>query len=141
MCKYQELKQSEPMSSWYKLPDEFPTGTETTKAIHNLSSGKAPGTDAISAEVYKAERLPMAEKVVSMHVEEEEGGYSTRIQGCCHNPSILVQTEKEILKSVITTKASLINCWKDTDKFVLNRLAAHLDQAGLVPESKCGFRQ
>ena len=45
------------------LLDEFPTVTETKKAIQHLSSGKAPGTDAIAAEVYKAGGLPMAEKL------------------------------------------------------------------------------
>ena len=44
------------------LLDEFPTVTERRKAIQHLSSGKAPGTDAILAEVYKAGGLPMAEK-------------------------------------------------------------------------------
>ena len=75
------------------LPDEFPTVTETRKAIQHLSSGKAPGTDAIPAEVYKAGGLPMAEKltVVSMHVEK--GGYPTRLQGCFNNPPI--QTERK----------------------------------------------
>ena len=34
------------------LLDEFPTVTETRKAIQHLSSGKSPGTDAIPAEVY-----------------------------------------------------------------------------------------
>ena len=43
------------------LLDEFPTVTETRKAIQHLSSGKAPGTDVIPAEVYKADGLPMAE--------------------------------------------------------------------------------
>ena len=76
------------------LLDEFPTITETRKAIQHLSSGKAPGTDAMPAEVYKAGGLPMAEKtdrVVSMHVEK--GGYPTRLQGCFHNPPI--QTERK----------------------------------------------
>ena len=41
---------------------EFPIVTETRKAIQHLSSGKAPGTDAIPAEVYKSGGLPMAEK-------------------------------------------------------------------------------
>ena len=44
------------------LLDEFPTVIETRKAIQHLSSGKAPGTDAIPAEVYKPGGLPMAEK-------------------------------------------------------------------------------
>ena len=45
------------------LFDEFPTVTETRKAIQHLSSGKAPGTDAVLAEVYKAGGLPMTEKL------------------------------------------------------------------------------
>ena len=44
---------------------EFSTVTETRKAIQHLSSGKAPGTDAIPAEVYKTGGLPMAEKTKS----------------------------------------------------------------------------
>ena len=48
------------------LLDEFPTVIETRKAIQHLSSGKAPGTDAIPAEVYKAGGLPMAEKLTEL---------------------------------------------------------------------------
>ena len=48
------------------LLDEFPTVTETRKAIQHLSSGKAPGTDATSAEVYKVGGLPMAEKLTEL---------------------------------------------------------------------------
>ena len=44
---------------------EFPTVTETRKAIQHLSSSKAPGTDAIPAEVYKAGGLSVAEKLHS----------------------------------------------------------------------------
>ena len=43
------------------LLDEFPIVTETRKAIQHLSSGKASGTDAIPAEVYKASGLPKTE--------------------------------------------------------------------------------
>ena len=48
------------------LLDEFPTVTETRKAIQHLSSGKTPGTDAIIAEVYKTGGLPMAEKLTEL---------------------------------------------------------------------------
>ena len=50
-----------PQTECNVLLDEFPTVTETRKAIQHLSSGKAPG--AIPAEVYKAGRLPIAEKL------------------------------------------------------------------------------
>ena len=48
------------------LLDEFLTVTETRKAIQHLSSGKAPGTDAIPADVYKAGGLPIAEKLTEL---------------------------------------------------------------------------
>ena len=48
------------------LLDEFPTVTETRKAFQHLSSGKAPGTYAIPAEVYKAGGLPIAENLTEL---------------------------------------------------------------------------
>ena len=48
------------------LLDEFPSVMETRKAVQQLSSGKAPGADAIPAEVYKAGGLPMAEKLTKL---------------------------------------------------------------------------
>ena len=48
------------------LLDEFPTVMETRKAVQQLSSGKAPGADAIPAKVYKAGGLPMAEKLTEL---------------------------------------------------------------------------
>ena len=48
------------------LLGEFPTVTETRKTSQHLSSGKAPGTGVIPAEVYKAGGLPMAEKLTQL---------------------------------------------------------------------------
>ena len=48
------------------LLDEFPTVTETRKAIQHLSYRKAPGTDAIPTEVFNAGGLPMAEKLTEL---------------------------------------------------------------------------
>ena len=45
------------------LLDEFPTVSETVKAIKLLSYGKASGSDTIPAEIYKAEGPPVAEKL------------------------------------------------------------------------------
>ena len=41
------------------LLDEFPTVSETVKSIKLLSSGKAPESDAIPAEIYKAGELQL----------------------------------------------------------------------------------
>ena len=48
------------------LLDELPTVSETVKAIKLLSSGKAPGSDAIPAEIYKAGGPPVAEKLAEL---------------------------------------------------------------------------
>ena len=50
-----------------RLPqDEFPPVTETTKAIQHLSPDKAPGADAIPAEIFNAGGQPMAEKLTGL---------------------------------------------------------------------------
>ena len=62
------------------LLDEFPTVMETRKAVQQLSSDKAPGADAIPAEVHKAGGLRMAEKLTDFFsLCVEVGGYPTRI--------------------------------------------------------------
>ena len=48
------------------LLDELPTVSETVKAIKLLSSGKAPGSDAIPAEIYKAGGPAVAEKLTEL---------------------------------------------------------------------------
>ena len=85
--------------------DEFPTITETRKAIQHLFSGKAPGTDAIRAEVYKAgsPNGRKTDRVVSMHVEE--GCYPHETSRML--PLSTYTNGKEILKSVTTTEVSL----------------------------------
>ena len=46
--------------------DEFPTIIETMKAVRLLSSGKAPGSDAIPAKIYKAVGTPGAKKMTDL---------------------------------------------------------------------------
>ena len=77
------------------LLGEFPTVTETRKAIQHLSSGRAPGTDAIPAGVCGAGGLPMAEKLAGLFqcMWRGGGGCPTRLQGCFHGPHI--QTERK----------------------------------------------
>ena len=48
------------------LLDGLPTVSETVKEIKLLSSGKAPGSDAIPAEIYKAGGPPVSEKLTEL---------------------------------------------------------------------------
>ena len=121
------------------LLDEFPTITETRKAI--LSSGKAPCTDAIPAEVYKAGGLPMAEKLTELFQcmwRKEAIPQDFKDASIIHlykrkgNPQVCDNHRGISLLSI---------AGKILAKILLNRLNAHLDLAGLIPESQCGFRK
>ena len=46
--------------------DEFPSVSETVKTIKLLSSGKASGSDAIPAEIYKVGGSSVAEKLTEL---------------------------------------------------------------------------
>ena len=83
---------------------------QTRKAVQQLSLSKALGADAIPAEVYKAGGLPMAEKLPELFhfmwmKEAIPQEFMDASITCIH---LYVRTsEKEILMSVTTTKASL----------------------------------
>ena len=122
------------------LLDEFPTVTDTRKAIQHLS-GKAPGTDTIPAEVYKAGGLPMAEKLTELFPcmwRKEAIAQDFKDASLIHlykrkgNPQVCDNHRGISLLSI---------AGKILAKILLNRLNAHLDQAGLLPESQCGFRK
>ena len=98
------------------LLDEFPTVTETRKEIQHLSSGKAPGTDAIPAdEVYKAGELPMAEKLTELFqcMWRKEA-----IPQDFKDASIIHLYKRKGNPEVFDNHIgiSLINCWEDTCK-------------------------
>ena len=55
-----------PPVEYNRLLVEFQTVTETTNTIRLLSSDKAPGSDIIPEEIYKAGGQPMAEKTTEL---------------------------------------------------------------------------
>ena len=88
------------------LLDELPSVSETVKAIKLLSSGKAPGSDAIPAEIYKAGGPPVAEKLsyFTLCGEKKPSLKNSRM----HQLSIYRYSKgKGILKSVTIIEASL----------------------------------
>ena len=120
--------------------DIMPTREELLKAISQLSSGKAPGSDSIPAEIYKnggpalvlqilqlfrliwqQETVPQDLKDASIiHLYKRKGNR----QDCNNHRGIsLLSIAGKILARIL-----------------LNRLMKHLEQ-GLLPESQCGFRK
>ena len=114
---------------------------ETEKAVQQLSSDKAPGADAIPAEVYKAEELPMVEKL-------------TELFHCMWGMGAIPQEFKDAsIIHLYKRKGNLQVCdnhrgisllsiaGKILAKLLLNRLNIHLDKKGLIRESQCGFKK
>ena len=95
------------------LLDELPTIADTRKAIQHLSSGKAPGADAIPAEVYKAGGLSMAEKLAELFQS------MWRKEAIPHDSKVasIIQIYKLKGNPQVCDNhrgISLIKCWKDT---------------------------
>ena len=93
------------------LLDEFPTVTETTKVIKLLSSGKAPGSDTIPADIYEAGGQPMAKKLTELfHYmwRKEAIPQEFKDASIIH---LLYISGREMLNSVST-----VTCWEDTCK-------------------------
>ena len=104
------------------------------KAIQHLSSGKAPGSDAIPA----AGSQPMAEKPTELFhcIWRKE---TTRIQGCIYDPPIQAERKCSSLWQP-EGHHSIADCWEDTGiSSTESPERAYLDQAVLLPES--GFRK
>ncbi|BHF85824.1 hypothetical protein SprV_1002899700 [Sparganum proliferum] len=98
-----------------------PSLKETIRAVQQLSSGKAPGSDAIPAEVYKYGGPQLMDHLTALFQEMWRQGNR---QICDNHRGI-----------------SLLNiAGKIFARILLNRLNNHLEQ-GLLPESQCGFRR
>ena len=121
--------------------DEFPTVAATVKAIKFLSSGKAPGSDAIPAEIYKAGGTPVAKKMTELfHImwRKEAIPQEFKDASVIHlfkwkgNPQLCDNHRGISLLSI---------AGKVLARILLNRLYEHLEQVVLLPESQCGFKK
>ena len=133
ICKTVQTKLRDMQDSWPR---------KKTEEIQSFcGSGKAPGADAIPAEVYKAEGLPMAEKLTELFhcmwrkeaiPQEFKDASIIHLYKRKGNPQVC-DNHRGISRLSIAGKILA--------KILLNRLNAHLDQTGLIPESQCGFRK
>ena len=81
----------------YPLLDEFPIVSETVKAIKLLPSGKAPVSEAMPAEIYKAGGPPVAEDMTVISHYVEKRSLASRIQSCNKYPPIQKDRESSSL--------------------------------------------
>ena len=123
------------------LLDEFPTVSETVKAIKLLSTGQSPGSAAIPAAIYEAGSTPVAKKMTELfHImwRKEAIPQEFKDVSIIHlfkrkgNPQLYDNHRGISLLSI---------AGKVLARVLLNRLNEHLEQSALLPESQCGFRK
>ena len=120
--------------------DNLPVLSEVEKAIQQLSSGKAPGTDAIPAEVYKHAGPQMRAKLAQLFQTLWTQG---AVPQDFKDASIVhLYKRKGNRQACDNHRGISLLCiaGKVLARILLNRLNLHLEQ-DLLPESQCGFRK
>nr|VZI51255.1 unnamed protein product [Spirometra erinaceieuropaei] len=117
-----------------------PSLQETIRAVQQLSSGKAPGSDAIPTEVYKHGGPLLMDHLTALFQEMWRQG---EVPQDFKDATILHLYKRKGNRQVCDNHRgiSLLNiAGKIFARILLNRLNNHLEQ-GLLPESQCGFRR
>ena len=119
--------------------DAPPSNEEVSKAIKQMTSGKAPGPDAIPAEVYKFGGEVMHHQLTSLFQTMWDQGQLP--QDFRDATIVHIYKRKGNRQSCDNHRGiSLLSiAGKILARVLLNRLLEHLEQ-DLLPESQCGFR-
>ncbi|BHF61198.1 hypothetical protein SprV_0100417100 [Sparganum proliferum] len=117
-----------------------PSLQETIRAVQQLSSGKASGSDAIPAEVYKHGGPQLMDHLTALF---QEMWRQVEVPQNFKDATIVHLYKRKGNRQVCDNHRgiSLLNIvGKIFARIFLNRLNNHLEQ-GLLPESQCGFRR
>nr|VZI19876.1 unnamed protein product [Spirometra erinaceieuropaei] len=117
-----------------------PSLQETIRAVQQLSSGKAPGLDAIPVEVYKHGGPQLMDYLTALFQEMWRQG---EVPQDFKDATIVHLYKRKGNHQICENHRgiSLLNiAGKIFARILLNRLNNHLEQ-GLLPESQCGFRR
>nr|VZI14470.1 unnamed protein product [Spirometra erinaceieuropaei] len=120
--------------------DLLPSLQETIRSVQQLSSGKAPGSNAIPAEVYKHGGPLLMDHLTALFQEMWRQG---EVPQDFKDATIVHLYKRKGNRQVCDNHRgiSLLNiAGKIFARILLNRLNNHLEQ-GLLPESQCGFRR
>ncbi|BHF74133.1 hypothetical protein SprV_0401721700 [Sparganum proliferum] len=117
-----------------------PSLKEIIRAVQPLSSGKAPGSDAIPVEVYKHGGPQLMDHLTALFQEMWRQG---EVPQDFKDATIVHLYKRKGNRQICDNHRgiSLLNiAGKIFARILLNRLNNHLEQ-GLLPESQCGFRR
>ena len=141
ICKTVQSRLRDIQDSWLSKKAEEIESFADIKAITLLSSGKAPGSDAIPAEISKPGGQPMAEKLTELfHCMWRKEAIPQEFK----DASIIHLYKRKGNAKVCENHRGislLSSAGKTLAKILLNRLNIHLEQARILPESQCGFRK
>ena len=118
----------------------MPTFDEIQKAIRLLSSDKAPGSDSITAEIYKEGSRALIEEL--HHLFQVVWQHKTLPQDFKYASIIHLYKRKDNRQACDNHRgiSLLLVAGNALARVLLNRLIEHLEQ-GLLPVSQCGFRK
>ncbi|BHF80615.1 hypothetical protein SprV_0702374300 [Sparganum proliferum] len=117
-----------------------PSLQETIRAVQQLSGGKAPGSDAIPADVYKHGGPQLMDHLTVLFQEMWRQG---EVPQDFKDATIVHLYKRKGNRQICDNHRgiSLLNiAGKIFARILLNRLNNHLEQ-DLLPESQCGFRR
>ena len=121
--------------------DVLPLEDEVRKSIKQMSTGKAPGSDALPAEVYKSGGPAIVSQLTSLYQSmwsKEQLPQEFRDATIVH-----IYKRKGNRQSCDNHRGiSLLSiAGKILARILLNRLLEHLEMPALLPESQCGFHR
>ncbi|BHF85638.1 hypothetical protein SprV_1002880900 [Sparganum proliferum] len=117
-----------------------PSLQETIRAVQQLSSGKATGSDAIPAEIYKHGGPQLMDHLTALF---KDMWRQCEVPQNFKDATIVHLSKPKGNRQVCDNHRGifLLNiAGKIVARILLNRLNNHLEQ-GLLPESQCGFRR
>ena len=116
-----------------------PNIAETTQAIKKLTSGKAAGSDAITAEIYKHGGINLTKRLVELFTIIWD---SRSIPPDFKNASLVHIYKRKGDRTICDNHRGvplLCIAGKILARIMLNRLAHHTAD-NVLPESQCGFQ-
>ncbi|BHF65102.1 hypothetical protein SprV_0200811100 [Sparganum proliferum] len=117
-----------------------PSLHETIRAVQQLPSGKAPGSDATSAEIYKHGGSQLMDHLTALF---QEIWHQKEVSQDFRDATIVHLYKRKGNRQICERQRGisvLNNAGKIFARILLNRLNNHLKQ-GFPPESQCGFRR
>ena len=119
---------------------EPPDTNEVHRAVNQMASGKAPGSDELPPELFKSGGPVIIDKLLSLYTSIWSNG---TVPQEFKNAQIVHIFKRRGDRSVCDDHGgiSLLSIpGKILARIILNRLVQHVNDHDILPESQCGFR-